>query len=52
MARALAKAPAGRYPNCLALATALQTGGTVERFVGSYLVQHGAITVFNVRPAG
>jgi hypothetical protein len=32
--------------------TALQTDGTTKRFVGSYLVQHGAITVFNVRPAG
>ena len=32
--------------------TALQTDGTVKRFVGSYLVRHGTITVFNVRPAG
>jgi hypothetical protein len=32
--------------------TALQTDGTVKRFVGSYRVQHGTITVFNVRPAG
>ena len=32
--------------------TALQTDGTTKRFVGSYLVQRGAITVFNVRPAG
>jgi serine/threonine-protein kinase len=32
--------------------TALQTDGTTKRFVGSYLVQDGAITGFNVRPAG
>jgi serine/threonine protein kinase len=32
--------------------TALQTDGTVKRFVGSYLVRRGAIIVFNVRPAG
>ena len=32
--------------------TALQADGTTKRFVGSYRVQHGAITVFNVRPDG
>ena len=32
--------------------TALQTDGTVKRFVGSYLVRRGTIIVFNVRPAG
>ncbi len=32
--------------------TALQTDGTVKRFVGSYLVRGGTIIVFNVRPAG
>ena len=32
--------------------TALQTDGTVKRFVGSYLVRRGTILVFNVRPAG